>query len=75
MSINAVPLLPHTLSLEIPTCSGSIFLSIFYYDPITITVGGTLLHAIPKTWAKCFLILILLEFLETRNEVVIYQPD
>ncbi len=61
MSINVVPLLPHTLSLEIPTCSGFIFLSIFYYDPITITVGGTSLHAIPKTWAKGFP--ILLEFL------------
>lgn len=55
MSINAMPLLPHTLSLEIPACSGFIFLSIFYYDPIIITVGGILLHAIPKTWAKCCL--------------------
>lgn len=45
MSINAMPLLPHILSLEILTCSGFIFLSIFYYDPITITVGGTLLDA------------------------------
>lgn len=71
MSINATPLLPHIVSLEIPTCSSFIFLSIFYYDPINITVRGMLLHAIPKTWAKCFLKLQLLEFIETimkRND-------
>lgn len=42
MSINAMPLLPHILSLEIPTCSSLIFLSIFYNDAITIIVGGML---------------------------------
>lgn len=57
MSINVVPLLPRTMSLEIPACSGFIFLSIFYYDPIIITVGG-ILHAILKTWAKCFVKLL-----------------
>lgn len=66
MSINVVPLLPHILSLEIPVCSCFIFHSIFYYDPITITVGGILLHVFPKTWAKCFLKRIFLEFPQTR---------
>lgn len=51
-----------------PRAPGFILTSIFYYDPITITVGGMLLRGILKTWAKCFfsLKLILLELLEMR---------
>lgn len=49
MSINAVSLLPHILSPEIPTSPGLVFLSLFYYYQITTTVGGILLHAIPET--------------------------
>lgn len=59
MSINDVPLLPHILSLEILTYSAFVFLSIFYFDPITTTVGGILFHAIPETLSNMLSYLLL----------------